>query len=335
MRLRTIAALAGAAAALAAPSSAAAFDTGPHADMTIDALRAEGFGADAAQVGRLGNWFVDFYSNAGEIPFSGHAPVLTVLAGGGFLAADHERWSRRLVDTAKASHMDSGTRVLLAGRRVSLRDPVAMEAEWRRLRLATRQLVLRARAHRSPLELLLAMGISTHPMQDFYSHTNWAETATEIDGPGWAALGQGSAPTFFDVPKAVRDGVRAYAGGAEGAPRTHGDWADSPRRTVAKDWPGRPGYPQAFMTGYFATRQWVRAIRGWLGDEALWRAAQRFAQHRAAIRREDEYARLISTYTGHQYGEGGPCRITCGDSSGWGGTRIGARQATKGYFARG
>ena len=33
------------------PASAQAFDTGPHADMTRDALTAEGFGGPGANVG--------------------------------------------------------------------------------------------------------------------------------------------------------------------------------------------------------------------------------------------------------------------------------------------
>jgi hypothetical protein len=35
---------------LAAPAGARAFDTGPHSDITRDALRAEGFGATATDV---------------------------------------------------------------------------------------------------------------------------------------------------------------------------------------------------------------------------------------------------------------------------------------------
>ena len=96
MRLRYLAALACAAAGLAGASPAQAFDTGPHADITRDAMRAEGFGPYATEVGRINNWFVDFYSNAEKIPFSGHADLIKVLAGGGFLVADHEKWSKRL-----------------------------------------------------------------------------------------------------------------------------------------------------------------------------------------------------------------------------------------------
>ena len=97
MRLATLGALAATAAALAGPATARAFDTGPHADMTRDAMGAEGFNRDAAEVGRIDNWFVDFYSNAEKIPFSGHADLAKLVAGGGFVVADHERWSKQLV----------------------------------------------------------------------------------------------------------------------------------------------------------------------------------------------------------------------------------------------
>lgn len=54
-----------------APSSAQAFDTGPHADLTRDALTAEGFSAAAADVGMVDNWFVDYYTNPDDNPYSG------------------------------------------------------------------------------------------------------------------------------------------------------------------------------------------------------------------------------------------------------------------------
>jgi len=59
-----------------APASAQAYDTGPHADMTRDALTAEGFGVGGANVGMVNNWFVDYYTNPDDNPFSGHANAL-------------------------------------------------------------------------------------------------------------------------------------------------------------------------------------------------------------------------------------------------------------------
>ncbi len=61
-RWRTVG-IAFAVAFCALPSTAGAFDTGPHADLTRDALTSEGFGPAAADVGMVDNWFVDYYTN--------------------------------------------------------------------------------------------------------------------------------------------------------------------------------------------------------------------------------------------------------------------------------
>jgi hypothetical protein len=101
---------------------------------------------------------------------------------------------------------------------------------------------------------------------------------------------------------------------------------------VAKDWPGRPSYAQAYMAGYFATRQWIRAIHTWLKDETLWRQAQRYAKNLGSLDHDDYGATMISTYTGHLYGEGGPCKPGCDSTSGWGGSLVALRSAVQRYF---
>jgi hypothetical protein len=68
-------------ALLAAPR-ASAFDTGPHFDITRDALAAEGFNDRAIQTTQVSNWFVDLYENASSVPFSGHAGFFKELVGG-------------------------------------------------------------------------------------------------------------------------------------------------------------------------------------------------------------------------------------------------------------
>jgi hypothetical protein len=323
-------------ASLAGTHAAQAFDTGPHGDMTVDAMQAEGFGQHANDVARVNNWFVDFYSNASKVPYSDKSSIVKRLLAGAFL--DREKWPQSLVDAAARNHVDSGTRVYVDGKYVSLRDPRAMAVEMQRLRYTTYKLARQAKAAHDPLLLLTAIGISTHPLQDFYSHTNWAEAVGDIDGPGWDDLNEGSVPTFFDVPPDVRAKVNLYAGGAEGTTRTHGNWADDPHETVAKDWPGRPRYAQAYITGYFATRQWLRAIRTWVDDEPLWRAAQQFdpGADGRSLSHDVTGAREVSSSTGHLYGEGGPCDPTihgCGDAEGWGGTLVAARTAIRAFFS--
>ncbi len=57
--------IAGLLAGLIAVGPAAAYDTGPHFDITRDALAAEGFGEKAIQIAQVTNWMVDLYENAG------------------------------------------------------------------------------------------------------------------------------------------------------------------------------------------------------------------------------------------------------------------------------
>ncbi len=54
-------------AGLIAAPAAGAFDTGPHSDITRDALAAEGFNGRAIRVAQVDNWFDDLYDNAEAI----------------------------------------------------------------------------------------------------------------------------------------------------------------------------------------------------------------------------------------------------------------------------
>src|SRR5262245_48431114 len=106
-RLRTLIIAAAVVAALAiAAAPARAFDAGPHTDMTRDALTAEGFGSNAANVGVVENWFVDYYWNAKENPFSGHGDMLTEMLANADPAVK-EYWPQFVVDGTNHMHFDS------------------------------------------------------------------------------------------------------------------------------------------------------------------------------------------------------------------------------------
>lgn len=223
------------AATTAAPASA--FDTGPHTDITQEALRAEGFGKPAAEIGGINNYFVDLYSQASETPYSGDAAWYKELLAGAWF--DREHWSDSVKDGASQSHFDN--------QRVRpLTDTASVEREWLHLRRLAHMMLQKAKADQSPLEVLTIVGMTLHPVQDFYTHTNWIEPAGANDSPGWAAKGQGSAPTWFDVPKTMRDapGVRIFPGSVPDDAREHGNWQSDGNLNLdtaaAKDWPGRP-----------------------------------------------------------------------------------------------
>lgn len=315
--------------AFAGAAPAQAFDTASHNDITVDVLRSEGFGARATDVARVSNWFPDLYFQAENVPSSGHASFAKTLIGLGFVR--RENWSQALIDASKRMHFDFMPRV------PALDSTAGVEAEWDRLRRATFAVVRAAAARNSVEELLSAIGMTTHQVQDFYAHTNWVEPSAPPagDGPGWLARGQGSVPTWFDVPKSERDKVLVTGDSAPGQ-RGHGSWQEdgntSLKTATGKDWPGRPMNAEAQMAAYFATRQWLRAVRTWVADEAFWARAQRYASNLSALNHDISGAFNISWQAGRWAGEGGVCTPFCGEDSGAGGSLVGLDVAVKAYF---
>jgi hypothetical protein len=347
---------------LAAAPAAQAFDTGPHYDMTIDAMTAEGFGRPASDVVAVNNYFVDLYSNEKENPFSGHHSwyhPLTIVGGGTF---HNENWDDALIESADRLHFDPHDQ-----NQVSITAEV--EAEWERLQRGTTRALADAKslwalskgpsgypqqASDAALIVLSALGVSLHSLQDFYTHSNWVEPGgvPGAEGPTWEARGQGRTPTWYDLPKGVRDGAQIYTGRSPGH-RPHGAWHEDRNAHLGsgmnKDWSGRPLFVEAYQSAFFATRQWVRAVRAWLGDEELWARAQALAEKRAELQLDVRAGTfLMSRAAGHWQGEGEPCHpkgdwpapigtgeLSCGDRSGWGGNLLDLRSATKSYFQKG
>lgn len=318
-------------ASCAMATPAQAFDTASHNDITVDVLRAEGFGSRATDVARVNNWFPDLYFQAENVPSSGHAGIAKTLIGLGFVR--RENWSQALIDASKRLHFDYMPRV------PALDSTAGVEAEWDRLRKTTFKVVRAAAANNRPEELLAAIGMTTHQVQDFYAHTNWVEPSAPPagDGPGWLGRGQGNVPTWFDVPKSERDKVLVTGDSAPGH-RGHGSWQEdgntSLKTATGKDWPGRPLNAEAQMAAYFGTRQWVRAVRAWVGDEAFWVRAQRYARNRAALNHDIGGAFNISWQAGRWAGEGSVCTPFCGEDSGAGGSLVGLDLAVKAYFLK-
>ena len=142
---------------------------------------------------------------------------------------------------------------------------------------------------------MAVLGISLHAVQDFYAHSNWVEDPVAENGrggPGVSSLGYGETPTWFDVPPEVRRqlvGNRAVYTGVKGIPRGHGNWQSNKNKNLRgglnKDWPGRPKYQEAYVTAYFATRQWIRAVRVLAGQRAAVEARDVAARHGSASAR--------------------------------------------------
>ena len=333
-------ALVSAAAVLALAAPAQAFDTAPHADLTRDALTAEGFSPAAASVGVVDNWLVDYYTNPGKNPYSGHAGALIGVTRLGF---DREDWLWQWVDGARKLHFDAELRKL---EMPNLSSIAGIEHEWRRLRFIAQRQLRYAGQQDDPLLVLAVIGSSLHSVQDFYAHSNWVEPPSDDagrGGPGVASLGYGDHPTFFDVPPEVRATLvgddRGVFTGVKGTVRQHGHWRSNKNKSLRgglnKDWPGRPYYDDAYITAYFATRQWVRALRTWLGNEPLWQRAMALAPT-GELSHDLRGAELISAHSGHWQGGGEPCvPFSCGVRTGKAGSVVSLRLAIGDYHDRG
>ncbi|MFN8173288.1 MAG: hypothetical protein U0R65_15670 [Candidatus Nanopelagicales bacterium] len=340
VRLTRVVPLLAALVLLVLPASASAFDTGPHSDITRDALTSEGFGRTATDVAVVSNWFVDLYSNSSKIPQSGHAKTSVEILGS--LFGPRENWPTAVLEGAGRMHFDSSI--------WDVYDVHQAQKEWDRLQRATTQAIRSIKSSGGPnreAQLLVVIGLTLHALQDFYSHSNWIEETgvTGADGTDWSKLTMGRTPTWFDVPQPTRDGLNVYIGESTGhKARPHGAWNTEGNtkmfKGVNKDWPGRPGYDGAYMTAYFATRQWVQALRGVVADDALWTAIQRYANRKGtALDHDLKYATKIGVMTGHWSGQGEPCDPSlslnvCGSRNGLGGDLIGARNAIRDYFDR-
>jgi len=144
-----------AALALAA-GPAAALDAGPHTDMTRDALAAEGFGVNAANVGVMENWFVDYYWNAKENPFSGHGDMLTEMLANAD-PTTMEYWPQFVVDGTNHMHFDSSQPGF-----PNLSNLQGVDAEWQRLMRVTRSALATAKNTQDPLTVMAIVGMSLH-----------------------------------------------------------------------------------------------------------------------------------------------------------------------------
>ena len=308
---------------LASASPALAYDTGPHSELTRDAMASEGFGNDSIGVAQVNNWFVDLYEQAGKNPYTGHGGFWKRLLTG---AIRTEHWRDDVIAAADRSHFDSSTSYLF--------NTAGVTHEWDRLRRSVWTIAREARDENDPAKLLTVLGVSLHQVQDFYTHTNWLEPGNILggEGPNWVGEGFGTSPTWFDIPADKRDAHTIYTANTQGHPRQHGNWNSDRNRNLTKnmnkDWPGRPLWLESAVTAYFASRQWVEAVRSWVGDDAFWQRVQRYRADQGDLNHDLRGSFNISLYGGHWQGEGEPL----GGEHGAGGSLLDLRSAIKNYF---
>lgn len=259
--------------------TAGAFDTGPHFDITQDVLRSEGFSTNAIATVQSANFLVDFYEFIGKVPKA---------------AVRCEDDIANVLDSGDRQHFDD----LYSTKEVS--------EKWDAMLTATKKAAEAKRDSGDVLGLMALLGASLHNVQDFYAHSNWVEP----NGPGigkGALAKYGDHPTWLSVDRVDRDRLHVYTREkvANRDVRTHGDW-NSNAVALNKDWAGRPFYDDAYICAYFASRQWVRLFQTFVNQSSTWTKMQQFPVTSFNPWRDWEYARKISFYGGHWYGNGGP-----------------------------
>ena len=149
-----------------------------------------------------------------------------------------------------------------------------VSAAWDRLVRNTRRAAQEAERRQDPAGLLSVLGASLHTVQDFYSHSNWSN------------LDWGGDATWFDVPAAEREAkaIRSVDHAA-----------------TNKDHAGRAGFDTAYREAFYASYQWTRLIRSWVGA-GFWTGAAGLADPSVSL--ELHYVRYLSWYTGHWKGPG-------------------------------
>ena len=139
-----------AAAALAAwclvAGPAIAFDTGPHANITEQAMALAGYNRPAADAVQVENWLTDYYTSSPT--FRGDKCALEKL------------------------HFDD------------VFTDADVQAYWKTLLRNTAGAAAKAKADNDIIEFYVVLGVSLHVVQDFYAHSNWVESSG-FGGPGF------------------------------------------------------------------------------------------------------------------------------------------------------
>ena len=327
---------------LLTPAGANAFDTGPHSDITRDALTAEGFSSTAVDVAVVNNWFVDLYSNSSKIPQSGHAKTSVEIVGS--LFGPRENWPEAVLTAANRTHFDASiwdVSNVLQGRGAS-----GTACSARRRSCCGASTRLGRREPRAP---------GAHDDRDGPALAAGLLLALELDREAGrhrrrrhrlvAADRRADADVVRRARRTTRDKLNVYIGESTGhKDRPHGAWNTDGNKTmehgVNKDWPGRAAATP--------TRTRPRTSRRASGCARCGRrsATRRCGIAIAAVRRPARSGQLdhdlkgalrIGMMTGHWQGQGEPCDPSfslniCGSRNGLGGDLIGARNVIRDYF---
>lgn len=244
------------------PSPARAFNLGYHHDITSDVLKHAGFSEDAVAVVLTGNEYSDIFQADESFNLIDDDVKDEILKLAGHLHFD-QLFRRELID--------KNFRLLVRNARATVAN--------------THQLAA-SNAGESHAELLFALGISLHTIQDFYAHSNWAE----LDLPAFPGVPADA--TYWDMkavqPEVIEQGIAKYQ--ALDLPKTEfglfTHWssdrvqvageapsvlvpAPAPHHAdLCKDWATADHFDEAYREAYKASYEWVRFFKHLVEDVA-------------------------------------------------------------------
>ena len=208
-----------------------AFDTGHHADLTREVLTEFGMNDTAIRAAQVENWLVDYYSNN---------PVT---------ASD-------VTEACTKLHADN------------LFSLPAVINYWDRFATNSRNAFREAAQSNNPRQVLALLGMSLHTVQDFYSHSNWAELQAPPAEADYATV------TWFDAAAAQRQGVKTgrASTSTDTSQTPHGGYTDG----MNHDSYVHASWDRAYVLAYAGERQWVNQVRTWVSEvnPATWEQAR-------------------------------------------------------------
>lgn len=221
-----------------------AFDTGHHSDLTRDALSDFGMSDASIKVCQVENWLVDYYSNQ-EVGVDDH-----------------------IIHDCEKLHADN------------LFTAQAVSNYWRRLAYNSKLAFESAARSKNPRKVLALLGMGLHIVQDFYTHSNWAELKKAPRAFDYATT------TFFDAPS-----IQGVFTGKYGNPLNSADLPEHGGYShgVNHDSYVRPNWDKAYVFAYSASCQWINQAKQWVSaiDSGTWDKARQIGLTGAELRQLD------------------------------------------------
>ena len=222
------------------------FGTGSHFDITRTVLSEHGFRETSIRIAQVENWLTDYYSTS---PTYGD--------------------KRRA--TLEKLHFDN------------LFNEEQVRTYWAILIRNLKTSTEKAARDNDQMSMLATLGIGMHAVQDFYSHSNWAELHPPRNG------GEFRSDTFFSVMKSSADeSIKDIHTGKYPDDRTSGPDSIAPpfdadlhggyHTGLNKDSPLRPRWDEAFVFAYAGSHELVDAMEVWAEKvrPGFWRSVREY-----------------------------------------------------------